>query len=408
MQSSFDDCWRADVSGTADREAYCVAFPDGRRLHFGADAPAFELAFRTPSDHRAFLEADLYSCAKAFVNGRFDIFGDPIAAVAFKLAHPGGRLRRWRGAVLASLLSLRPESWLQSRTRARRNIEFHYDRAQEFYSAFLDSRMVYSCAYFRHAGMCLDDAQEAKLDLICRKLDIHGGERFLDIGCGWGALLLHATQHYGALSTGCTLSASQADYAAALSRSFDLDYEIDVKKVDFRDLDGQYGKIASVGMFEHVGSRRLHRYFSKVHALLAADGRFLHHGIVRPEGVHNGPETRFLRKYVFPGGELVHLSDVIRIAGNSGLEVLDIENLRPHYAMTCRRWVERLIENEERCVKVAGVRTYRTWLLYLSASALSFERGQTDVYQVLIAKRSGPARRLTRDYMCRRGQQPGR
>lgn len=391
MQSSFNDCWRADV----DKEAG------------GAEAPTFELAFRTADGHRAFLEADVYACAKAFVDGRFDIFGDPIAAVAFKLAHPGTRLRRRCSAVLALLLSLGPESWLQSRTRARRNIEFHYDRAQEFYAAFLDSRMVYSCAYFGHVGMCLDEAQEAKLDLICRKLDIHGGERFLDIGCGWGALLLHASRYYGALATGCTLSASQAGYAAVLSRSFDLDYEIEVKQINVRDLDGRFDKIASVGMFEHVGRARLHRYFSKVRELMAADGLFLNHGIVRPEGIRNGPETRFLREYVFPGGELAHLSDVIRIAGDSGLEVLDVENLRPHYAMTCRRWVERLVENEERCVKTAGLRTYRTWLLYLSASALSFERGETDVYQVLMARRSDTTRHLTRDYMFRQQQRAG-
>lgn len=403
MQSSFDDCWRADVDSEAGSAAYCVTFPEGRRLHFGVNAPAFELAFRAPVDHRAFLEADVYSCAKAFVDGQFAIFGDPVAAVAFKLAHPGSRVRCWRGAAVASLLSIRPENWLQSRIRARRNIEFHYDRAQEFYAAFLDSRMVYSCAYFGHAGMCLDEAQEAKLNLICRKLDIHRAERFLDIGCGWGALLLHASRHYGALATGCTLSASQADYASALSRSFDLDYEIEVKQIDIRDLGGLYDKIASVGMFEHVGRRRLHRYFSTVRELMAADGLFLNHGIVRPEGIGNGPETRFLREYVFPGGELAHLSDVIRIAEESGLEVLDVENLRPHYALTCRRWVKRLIENEERCIKVAGQRTYRTWLLYLSASALSFERGQTGVFQVLMAKRSDTTRHLTRDYMFRQG-----
>jgi cyclopropane-fatty-acyl-phospholipid synthase len=400
MEPAFDDRWHADFSGTA-QYAYGVAFPDGTRLHYGTGDPAFELVCRTPADHRAFLEADLYSCAKAFVDGRFDIRGDPVRAVAFKLAHPGNRLQRYSGNAAAWLLSLTPERWFQSRVRARRNIEFHYDRAQKFYAAFLDSRMVYSCAYFRNAAMGLDDAQESKLDLICRKLDLHHGERFLDVGCGWGGLLVHAAERFGAVSTGCTLSLPQARYAAALSCSHGLERNISVKNCDFRDLDGQYDKIASVGMFEHVGRRRLRAYFSKIHALLAPDGLFLNHGIVRPEGVRNGPETRFLKEYVFPGGELVYLSDVVKTAGASGFEVLDVESLRPHYALTCRRWVQRLIEHEDTCVQAAGRQAYRIWVLYLAASAFSFEQGETDVYQVLMARRRSPVRRLTRDYIFR-------
>jgi cyclopropane-fatty-acyl-phospholipid synthase len=400
MKPGPDDRWDADIFRTA-RYAYCVVFSDGSGLHCGTGDPDFELVCRAPADHRAFLEADLYSCAKAFVDGRFDIHGDLVKAVAFKLAHPGSRVQRIRGAAIAWLLSLTPEKWFQSRARARRNIEFHYDRAQEFYAAFLDSRMVYSCAYFRSTAMGLDDAQESKLDLICRKLDVHDGERFLDVGCGWGGLLLHAAQRYGAVSTGCTLSTQQARYAAALSRSCGLEREVGVRYCDFRDLDGQYDKIASVGMFEHVGRRRLRAYFSKIHELLAPGGLFLNHGIVRPEGVRDGPETRFLKEHVFPGGELVRLSDVVKTAGESGFEVLDVESLRPHYALTCRRWVQRLVEHEDTCVQAAGRQAYRIWVLYLAASALSFEQGKTDVYQVLMAKRRSPIRRLTRDYMFR-------
>jgi cyclopropane-fatty-acyl-phospholipid synthase len=387
MESKFEGC----RSSGFDEKTDPIAVPK--------EAPEFEVIFRTPEGRRRFIEADLYSCAKSFIEGRFDIWGDPVAAVAYKMAHPGTRTRRYSAAVVAWLHSFALENWLQTRIRAGRNIEFHYDRSEDFYAAFLDSRRVYSCAYFRHPGMGLDEAQEAKLDLICRKLYLQRGERFLDIGCGWGALLVYASERYGAISTGCTLSPSQAEFAVALSRSRGLDYDVNVRKSDFRDVSGRYDKIASVGMFEHVGRKRLRSYFSKVYDLLAPDGLFLNHGIVRPEGIRNGPDTRFLRKYVFPGGELAHLSEVVEIAGKCGFEVLDVEGLRPHYAMTCRRWVERLVENRDRCIEAAGQRTYRIWLLYLSASALSFERAQTDVCQVLMAKRSGTRRRLTREYM---------
>jgi cyclopropane-fatty-acyl-phospholipid synthase len=398
-QAPSDDRWRTEEYETLCDEALSAKFPDEQRVLEPQGTSSFRLVFHNPASYRLFLDSDIYSCAKAFVEGRIDILGDPIAAVAFKMAYPGRWFRRWSGAVFASLASLKPESWLQSRSRAKENIKFHYDRNHDFYASFLDARMVYSCAYFRRPDMSLEDAQEQKLDLICRKLDIREGERFLDVGCGWGALVLHAAQHYGAISTGCTLSDSQANYVGAIGRTLGFGHKITVQHSDFRDLDGQYDKIASVGMFEHVGRRRLSTYFSKIHGLLAADGLFLNHGIVRPEGIGNGLETLFLRKYVFPGGELTHLSEVIKIAGKCGFEVLDVENLRPHYAITCRRWVERLIQNKERCIASAGPQTYRVWLLYLSASALSFEQGKTDVYQVLMAKRSGKVRRLTRDYM---------
>jgi cyclopropane-fatty-acyl-phospholipid synthase len=165
-------------------------------------------------------------------------------------------------------------------------------------------------------------------------------------------------------------------------------------------MTGQYDKIASVGMFEHEGRHRLGQYFRRIRALLQDDGLFLNHGIVRPEDVEDGPETLFLQREVFPGGDLVHLSDVVHEAGEAGFEVLDIENLRPHYALTCRAWARRLQQNADRCCRLIGETAYRTWLLYIAASGLSFEDGGTDVFQVLLAKRGRQAERpLTRDYL---------
>jgi cyclopropane-fatty-acyl-phospholipid synthase len=382
-------------------QAYVVTVANRQRVVYGSGPTAFELAFQQAGDYDRFLTTDIYSAAKNFVEGRFDIAGDPIRAVSFKAAHPGTALHRLSGSLVALVSNWRLESILQSRPRAHRNIQFHYDRSNQFYKAFLDSRMVYSCAYFQNPDRTLEEAQCAKLDLICRKLDLAPGEEFLDIGCGWGALLLHAAGKYGTLSTGCTLSGSQAAYAKDSAHKHRLSQRLKIETVDFRDLHGRFDKIASVGMFEHVGRKRLRAYFAKVFDLLSPDGLFLNHGIVRPQSVGNGPETRFLRNYVFPGGELAHLSDVVRVAEDVGFEVLDVENLRPHYAMTCRHWVRRLVESEQHCLETVGSRAYRIWVVYLSASALSFEEGGTDVCQVLLAKRSSRTRRLTRDYLSR-------
>lgn len=383
-------------------KAYAFVLPNRERIVCGPGPVAFEFVFQQAADYARFLAEDVFSAAKEFIEGRFDIRGDPIGAVSFKTSHPGTSLHDWKGAFLALASACRIESLVQSRARARQNIEFHYDRSNQFYSAFLDCRMVYSCAYFRTPNESLDAAQLAKLDLICRKLDLSPDERFLDIGCGWGGLLLHAAGEYGVRSVGCTLSAQQTDYAKEAAVKQGLTPRVSIENSDFRQMTGTFDKIASVGMFEHVGRKRLHNYFTKVFDLLAPDGLFLNHGIVRPQCVRDGPETRFLRRFVFPGGELAHLADVIKAAEETGFEVLDVEQLRPHYAMTCRHWVQRLTEAEEFCTQIVGRRTYRIWLLYLSASSLSFQQGRTDICQILFAKRSGKIRRLTRGYLLSR------
>ena len=383
---------------------YAVEFRDGRSSTFGEGAPQFVFALRDESHLRWLLATDATSAALAFVRGDFDILGDPIAAVRYKLEQANRGWKRGWFTLLARLAPRRLESFVQSRQRACDNIRFHYDRSGEFYRQFLDSRMVYSCAYFRDPAWSIDQAQLAKLDHICRKLDLRPGERFFDIGCGWGALVIHAADAYGAQATGCTLSQNQHEYAVATVHSRSLEERVELLETDYRNITARFNKIASIGMFEHVGRRRLGAYFRKVYELLEDDGLFLNHGIVRPQFVKDNPQTYFIQRKVFPGGELPHLSDVIREAENNGFEVLDVENLRPHYALTARSWVSRLLENSEACRRAAGEETYRTWVVYLSTFTVNFEDGQTEVHQVLFAKR-GKARkaRLTRDYMYHEG-----
>ena len=395
------DTWNAPTPDKS-QQAYAVVVPDRPPGIYGFGPVRFQLHFRQPADYEKFLAADIYTAARDFIDGRFDVRGDLMSAISFKASRPGTPFHRFKGALQTLASSWQIESLFQSRSRARWNIEFHYDRSDGLYRAFLDSRMVYSCAYFLGLHQSLEDAQLAKLDLICRKLNIQPGDKFLDIGCGWGALLLHAAGRYGATSTGCTLSKPQADHAWKSAHAQGLTDRVQVETTDFRNVEGCFDKIASVGMFEHVGRKRLHQYFARVSRLLGPDGLFLNHGIVRPQSVRDGPESRFLRNYVFPGGELAHLTDVVRAAEDVGFEVLDVENLRPHYAITCSHWVRRLLSAEGICMEHVGRQTYRIWLLYLSASSLSFQDGQTDVYQVLFAKRSSRARHLTREYIFKR------
>lgn len=361
--------------------------------------PKTAAGFRITAGVSEFERADLYSVAESFIQGRIDIQGDLFAAIRWKRDSARTSLR-CRGLSSAVRWWPRVGPFLQTKGHAARNIRFHYDRSNDFFAKFLGANLVYSCAYFKEPDWPLDRAQEAKLDHICRKLNLAPGERFLDIGCGWGGLVLHAAERYGARATGCTLSIRQSEHARRAARERGLEELVSVHELDYRDLEGQYEKIASVGMFEHVGAHRLKTYFRKVRALVAAGGRFLNHGIARPKSVKRDAESLFLERRVFPGGELPSLAYVVRAAEETGFEVLDVENLRPHYALTCRAWVCRLQVYEEACTRIVGREAYRTWLLFLAASALAFEEGVTEIHQVLMARRDTPAgRRLTRDFM---------
>ena len=329
------------------------------------------------------LKADAYSAALAFIKGELAVEGDIFSAIRFFLNQRRSTFQEWWLGFCARLISVLPV-----KRSAQRDIQFHYDRSNAFYSLFLDSRMQYSEAHFETPEMSLDDAQAEKLDRICRSLDLKPGERLLDIGCGWGGLIIWAAEQYGVVAHGCTLSVQQQQFARTLIDSRGLGDRVSVDLCNYLDLKGNYDKIASVGMFEHVGMKNLPGYFRKVHSMLGEGGIFLNRGVVRPEGVSDDPETLFLRRKVFPGSGLVHLADVVREGELAGFEVVGIEELRMHYARTCHAWVDRLRANENACRELVGATTYRTWLLYLAASAVNFEAGLTGATQVTFLKRS--------------------
>jgi cyclopropane-fatty-acyl-phospholipid synthase len=274
--------------------------------------------------------------------------------------------------------------------RDRQAIAYHYDISNDFYPLFLDKNLVYSCAYFERDDEDLDTAQVRKLDYLCRKLRLQPGERLLDIGCGWGGLVIYAAQQYGVKSLGITLGQPQVELANEKIQQAGLNDRCRVEECDYRELDESqpFDKLVSVGMFEHVGAALLPVYFQKAWDLLKPGGVFLNHGIA--QNVHVPyQDSCFNDRYVFPDGELVPVYITLGEAEKAGFEVRDVESLREHYARTLRHWVRRLEENHDTALQYVDEATYRVWRLFMSGSAHGFEMGRLNVYQTLLVKAPG-------------------
>jgi cyclopropane-fatty-acyl-phospholipid synthase len=351
---------------------------------------------------------------EAYIYNDFDIEGDIEAAFEFADYLLEQERSLGKSLDLAKRLSKLPVSSgahenrrptnfngsIHSRGRDRQAVSYHYDLPAEFYALWLDQRMMYSCAYFSAPEEDLDSAQEHKLDYICRKLRLRRGERLLDIGCGWGGLIMHAAAHYGVEAVGITLSVPLAELARQRLHEAGLTDRCRVEVSDYRDIEhGQwYDKIVSVGMFEHVGEAFLPEYFSRAYALLRPGGVFLNHGISYSATYHR-PGQSFSDRYVFPDSELVPINATIRAAELSGFEVRDVESLREHYALTLHNWVQRLEAHAEEARKITDDTTYRIWRLYMAGAVRRMRSGRLNVHQTLLAKplngRSGLP--LTRD-----------
>jgi cyclopropane-fatty-acyl-phospholipid synthase len=273
-------------------------------------------------------------------------------------------------------------------------IQFHYDVGNEFYALFLDPEMLYSCAYFKDWNGTLEQAQLDKLDMICRKLRLQEGEKFLDVGCGWGGLLCHAAQHYGVQAHGITLSQEQYEFTKAKISRLGLEGQVTVEIRDYLALEGSYDKISSIGMFEHVGIANFPTYFRKINSLLKDNGLFLNHAIAR-RGKRDQkaaltritPEKRLILKYIFPGSELSPIGHSVNVMEAYGFEIHDVEAWREHYALTTRRWCERLQANRERAIAMVGLERYNLWIAYLAGVSFGFASGSILIFQTLGSKR---------------------
>ncbi|HVS27025.1 MAG TPA: class I SAM-dependent methyltransferase [Burkholderiales bacterium] len=378
-----------------------ICLPD-QQLITPAGSPKVTIMLRTPRALLTLANPTLGKLAKAYVEQELDIRGNlrDVMEIVVGLCDAGAEMGRkkinhvwkWRRHTLSA---------------DRRAITHHYDVSNDFYALWLDRWRVYSCAYFKTPGDSLDLAQEQKLDLICRKLDLQQDECFLDIGCGWGGLILWAAQRYRAKATGITLSRNQFEYVGQKIKELGLQDCCQVMLCDYRELDERepFDKIASVGMFEHVGRRNLPLYFGKIYRLLKPGGLVMNHGITltSPESSELGSDMgKFIEDYVFPGGELVHVSVVMETMAQQKLECLDAENLRAHYAKTLWHWVERLDAKQDQARRIAGEKIFRTWQVYMAGSADAFERGWISIYQLLAGRPLADGRLvypLTREFV---------
>jgi cyclopropane-fatty-acyl-phospholipid synthase len=375
-----------------------VVLPGGQRIGTANAAVTVRLKNLVPLSH--IITGQIGKIGEDYVEGRIDIEGTmrDLMAIGTELM-PGDPTD-------ASAVGPTPIGWLRrlmhmARSRAlhkpeadARQIEFHYDVSDEFYALWLDPRRVYSCAYFRDAGMSLAQAQEAKLEHICRKLMLKEGERFLDIGAGWGGLLLWAAENYGVKARGITLSRNQHAHVNRLIDERGLRGKVEMDLLDYRDLpeNESFDKIASVGMFEHVGRALLPRYFAKIFRLLKPGGLLLNHGITAG-GTRNhqlgAGLGEFTERYIFPGGELMHVSHVLEVTSESGLEAVDVENLRPHYGKTLWAWSDALEAQLGAAQALTSETTLRAYRLYLAGSAMAFDRAWISLHQMLCARRTG-------------------
>jgi cyclopropane-fatty-acyl-phospholipid synthase len=393
--------WAEEVRSTSDIPARLVLW-DGQEHDFGRfTTPQVTLHAKGATALPYLLEPSLDSLGEAYVQGKIDIEGKltDIIAIGYALArstvNSAGRLARVR------------RYFTHSKASDKKAIQYHYDVSNDFYKLWLDKNMVYSCAYFENGDEDLDSAQIKKIDHILTKIELRPGQTLLDIGCGWGALVLRAAQEFGAKCVGVTLSENQ--YALATRRVSDagLQDRIEIRLQDYRDVKGQFDRITSVGMFEHVGRKNLPSYFAKVRELLTDDGIAMNHGITSSDA--DSGETslgggEFIDKYVFPDGELPHISLALESMQRGGLEAFDVENLRRHYARTLMIWADRFEQQASEARNLVDEEKFRIWRVYLAGCAYAFDNDDVSIYQIVCRKAGRPASELpwSRRYMYNR------
>ena len=375
---------------------------DGSRI--GPDDAASTLVVRSPDALRYVLTAPgEIGIARAYVSGALDVEGDMFDALELRHNLPDVHIRPgdWLElAKVAGLSSLRPlppppeEARLRGRRHSKERdaaaIAHHYDVSNDFYRIVLGPSMTYSCGVWPTADAGLEAAQASKYELVCRKLGLEPGMRLLDVGCGWGGMVMHAARHHGVRAVGVTLSRRQAEWARRAAEEAGLGDRVEIRVQDYRDVhDGPFDATSSIGMFEHVGAAKLDEYFHALFALVRPGGRLLNHGISRPAGSGGRPRFAhrgFIDRYVFPDGELHEVGGVVSRIQSAGFEARHLESLREHYALTLRAWVRNLEASWDDAVAEVGAARARVWRLYMAACAVNFEAGNTQIHQVLAVR----------------------
>lgn len=400
----------AHVAETLDSRV-SVELWDGTRMPLGRDTDArYYVSLRGPGTVGCLLRRpSLDTLMRLYASGEIDVHGGDLLEffAAARVENSKSRVKQlskaWMLRKALPLLVAPAEKAGEDQAFAgvknnQNHIQFHYDLGNEFYQLFLDPEMQYSCAYFTDWENTLEQAQRDKLEMTCRKLRLQPGERFLDIGCGWGGLICYAAQHFGVQAHGVTLSQEQLEFTQAKIRALGLQDRVTVELRDYSTLDGVYDKIASIGMYEHVGIKNYPVYFQKLWSLLRDRGMLLNHGITRPAKrsasgfKKQRPEQRFLRKYIFPGGELDHIGHTCEALEACKFEVHDCENWRGHYELTTRLWCQRLAQRRAEATQLVGAERYRLWAAYLAGCSIAFENGSARIFQVVASKLAAKGR----------------
>jgi cyclopropane-fatty-acyl-phospholipid synthase len=372
---------------------------NGQQIDLGDfETPAVTLSAHSAAALPLLLDPNLNNLGEAYVQGKVDVEGKlaDIIDIGYTLAA--------HSDTTTSAMQRAVRYFTHSKSSDKAAIQYHYDVSNEFYAQWLDPNMLYSCAYFEQGTEDLATAQLKKIDHILTKIDLRPNHTLLDIGCGWGSLLIRAAQQFGARGTGVTLSQNQYELATARVQAAGLSDRITIRLQDYRDVTGPFDRITSVGMFEHVGRKNLPGYFSHINQLLAEDGVVMNHGITSTDSeggevAHGGGE--FIDRYVFPNGELPHISQALKAMQEGGLETFDVENLRRHYARTLHIWSEHYEAHSPAIREMVDDKTYRIWRLYLAGCAHAFEQDDIAIYQIVGRKAGRHANTLpwSRQYM---------
>ncbi|WP_406689514.1 cyclopropane-fatty-acyl-phospholipid synthase family protein [Saccharopolyspora sp. ID03-671] len=384
------------------------AFDGSRAGTAGADV-CVEVRSPLALSHLAAAPGEL-GLARAYVSGALEVRGDMYTALAAfpavtlndippelrrELAFKLAGYRFWWPVRVPEVEHRSSRGWRHSKRRDSQSISYHYDVSNRFYEYVLGPSMAYTCAVYPEQDATLEQAQFTKHDLVARKLDLKQGQRLLDVGCGWGGMVMHAAEHYGVRALGVTLSRQQAQWAQKAIAERGLADLAEVRHMDYRDVqESGFDAVSSIGLTEHIGVKQLPHYFSFLQDKLVAGGRMLNHCITRPHGHQKAKPGKFIGRYVFPDGELEPVGTLVSAMNDHGFEVRHEENLREHYALTLRDWCRNLERNWKAAVAEAGLARARVWRLYMAACRLGFERNNVQLHQVLGVKLDGTDARM--------------
>ena len=395
MRKTYEQLFETLSDHTRD-VSFQVQFWDGKKSSYGTGETQFILTFATKQAAEHVLESGSLGFGEEYMSGGIQVEGDFRQLLRFGTDAAFLNLPLGLKTKLA-LRHLRQTS-LNTLSRAPKHIAHHYDLGNDFYKLWLDESMAYSCAYFRHEHDTLEQAQQQKYEHICRKLQLKAGETLVDIGCGWGGMLIYAAKHYGVRGVGCSLSKQQVEYATDLVKREGLSEKVTVVFEDYRKLEGRFDKFVSIGMFEHVGKQFIPTFMEKAKSLLKRDGIGLLHTIGEERSMPGDPWTL---KYIFPGGYIPSLDEIVRTMGETGLVPTDIENLRLHYARTVEEWSTRFEAQAKKVEAMFDASFVRMWRMFLNGCVVNFRYGSPRLYHVLFTNGLNNAIPLTREYMYR-------